>query len=139
MLSCFGHQSRFVGLPPENGHLLWSSMVVSSGGLAFRPEPSGRNLRNANHQVKLTLMIAAIRLSDDQCDASATSLFRHTGAARPFRPRGGGVRDLAAGAVDADPRDGGCPWRRAAGTQCAAGRADAIRRRTDPACARYPA
>src|ERR1700742_214915 len=139
MLSCFGHQSRFVGLPPENGHLLWSSMVVSSGGLAFRPEPSRRNLRNPIHQVKLTLMIVTIRLSDDKRHTPATSLFRRAGAARPFRSRGGSLLDLAAGPVDADPRDGGRARRRAAGTECAAGRAHPIRRGIDPARARYPA
>src|ERR1700755_412859 len=87
MLSCFGHQSRFVGFPPENGHLLWSSMVVSSGGLAFRLEPSGRNLRKAVYQGKLTLMIATIRLSDDKRHTPATSLLRRAGAPRAFRTR----------------------------------------------------
>jgi hypothetical protein len=52
-------------------------MVVSSGGsrvvaALFQVE---RNLRNAFHQVKLTLMIAAIGFSDDKCHSSAAALF----------------------------------------------------------------
>src|SRR5580704_13214793 len=131
MLSCFGHQSRFEGFPPENGHLLWSSMVGSSGGLGVPPRTEGRNLRNAIHQVKLTLVIVAIRLPDDKCDTSTTSLFRRAGAARPFRARGGSLLDITARIVDADPRDGKCARRCAPGTQCAAGCADPIRRGTD--------
>src|SRR5690242_6877400 len=138
MLSCFGHQSRFEGVPPENGHLLWSSMIISSW-LGAPPRTEERNLRNAIHQVKLTLMIATIRLSDDKCDPPTTSLLRRIGTSRPFRARRRGLRDLATGALDADPGDGGCPRRCAAGAQCPAGRADPIRRGIDPAGARYPA
>src|SRR5450432_981617 len=55
-------------------------------------------LRNASHQVKLTLMIAAIRYSDDSHNSQAIALFRCAGAALPLRTRGGSLRDLAAGA-----------------------------------------
>jgi hypothetical protein len=41
-------------------------MIVSSCGREFRPNPSVENLRGAFHQVKLTLMIEAIGLSDDK-------------------------------------------------------------------------
>src|SRR5205807_3556767 len=87
----------------------------------------GGNLRNALHQVKLTLMIAAIGFSDDKCDTPAASLFRCTGTSRPLRTRGRSLFDLAAGLVDADQGTRGRARRRAAGEKRPTSRADHVR------------
>src|SRR5882757_8228017 len=97
------------------------------------------NLRNAFHQVKLTLMIAAIGFSDDKRYASAAALFRCAGPSRPLRARGGSMRDLAAGLVDADQGTRGHARRHAAGAKRSTGRADEIWGRSRPARPRHPA
>src|SRR6185295_4931590 len=49
------------------------------------------------------------RCSDDPDDAQTTSLLRCAGTSRPFRTRGRGMFDLAAGAIDANQGNGGNP------------------------------
>src|SRR5215475_3241293 len=98
-------------------------MIVLLVVREFRPDPGRHNVRAAIHQVKLTLMIVAIRLSDDQRDAPTAALFRCAGTSWPFRARGGSLRDLAAGAVDADQGDGGSAGWRPARAERAPGRA----------------
>src|ERR1700716_4348021 len=80
-----------------HGCLLW--WFARKGPRCSRPDS---NLRNAFHQVKLTLMIAAIGFSDDKRYAPAAALFRCAGPSWPLRAGGGSMRDLAAGPVDAD-------------------------------------
>src|SRR6266511_245236 len=63
---------------------------------------AGRKIAHAFHQAKLTLMIAAIRSSDDEYNAEAASLFRCAGGSKPLWTRGSSLRDLPAGLVDAD-------------------------------------
>src|SRR3979490_1451911 len=128
MSSWSGHQSR-LRCPLENGHLVlvMSSILPPCRGLHDFPSGSGRSLGNLAHQVKLTLVIAAVRFSDDACYASAASLFQCAGASWPFRTRGRSMCDLAAGFVDADQGTGGSSGRRAAREKRPASRADKVR------------
>src|SRR5712675_3350710 len=117
-----------------HGCLLW--WFARKGPRCSRPDS---NLRNAVHQVKLTLMIAAIGFSDDKRYAPAAALFRCAGPSWPLRAGGGSMRDLAAGPVDADQGTRGHARRHAAGEKRPAGRADEIRGRPRPARPRHPA
>src|SRR6476620_3198458 len=116
-------------------------MVVSSHGSRAMSAPfqTERNLRNVVHQVKLTLMIAAIGFSDDTRHAATAAVFRCAGPSWPLRARGRSMRDLAAGLVDADQGTRGRARRHAAGEKRSTGRADEIRGRSRPARPRHPA
>src|ERR1700722_11005267 len=155
MFSALGHHSRFEW-PCRTGHLpallssVFASMFLSTRVSAFFKTSLCTSfapgapifptlLLNPFDQVKLTLVIAAIRYIDEPSNAAAASLFRCAGASWSLRTRGGSVRDHAAGFVDADQGTGGDPGRRARRKRRATNPAYQIRRRGRAAHPRHPA
>src|SRR5579883_1008952 len=122
-----------------NGQMVVSSSIVSCRDVESAQLLVGAKLPDACHQVKLTLVIAAISYCYDRNNPQATSLFRCAGRSQPLRPRSSGVRDFAAGLVDADQGTRRGSRRRAYRERRTTSPAYEVRRRGRPEGARRPA